>query len=555
MTHALNAAYEPGSHPHVPAGSSTGGQFAPTGGNDKKGPAKTPSKGHPTPRRPSHAPAHRNDSGDFRFDGKTGPGYGMPGGSPKVKSLQDQLVAHGFASKNDKALQDGKYGPKTTAAVKRAQRKLGLKPDGVATPAFIAKLAAAKHLKAAADEPYGDVQYADPGYQDDGKARYPIDSPEHCRAAWSYVNMPANQEPYSAGQLATIMSRIKAAGKRYGITFTAARAMASASLKDVELARPGTWQLASGEQTFTAQMLQDAARYAQRAGARPSPVKLGHNDPRFSGDGEPAMGWLGNIRYLEDEHGPVVIGDIDGMPDWLAAAAPDAWPNRSIEGWTDYLVDGETYGLVIDGLALLGVTPPGISSIRSLRDLPQALGVAASARIVARAPNSPAPEAVAQPPKGTGMDPAMIREALGLPADASDDEVKAAVVTAGLAPPNPEPVEAAEAVKPVATSGTVVLASSVWDETQKTIKTLTAHVEKQKRDERDEIISKAVVAGKFTPAQKPHFSRLWDADPDGTRVLIDTLTPNSALAVIASGYADGDAEADAEYAALYRKVG
>jgi peptidoglycan hydrolase-like protein with peptidoglycan-binding domain len=562
LASAVTAAYEPGSHPHVPAGSSSGGQFAPTGGNGGKGkaPAKTAPKGHPTPRRPArgHSHGHANDSGDFRFDGHTGPGYGMPGGSPKVKSLQDQLVAHGFASKDDKALQDGKYGPKTTAAVKRAQRKLGLKPDGIATPAFIAKLAAAKHLKAAADAPYGDVAYADPGYQADGKQRYPIDTEEHCRAAWSYINMPDNADKYSAGQLATIKSRIKAAGKRYGVTFAAARATASASLKDVELARPGTWQLASGEQTFTAQMLQDAARYAQRDGARPSPVKLGHNDPRFSGDGEPAMGWLGNIRYLEDERGPVVIGDIDGMPDWLAAAAPDAWPNRSVEGWTDYTVDGETYGLVIDGLALLGVTPPGISSIRSLRDLPQALGVAASARIVARAPNAPAPEAVAQPPKGTGMDPAMIREALGLPADASDDEVKAAVVTAGLAPPNPEPVEASEApeaVKHTATSGTVVLASSVWDETQKTIKNLTAHVEKQKRDERDEVIAKAVVAGKFTPAQKPHFSRLWDADPDGTRVLIDTLTPNSALAVLASGYADGDGEADAEYAALYRKVG
>jgi peptidoglycan hydrolase-like protein with peptidoglycan-binding domain len=119
MTHALNAAYEPGSHPHVPAGSSTGGQFAPTGGNDKKGPAKTSPKGHPTPRRPSHAPAHRNDSGDFHFDGKTGPGYGMPGGSAKVKSLQDDLVRLGFAHKGDRNLNDGKYGPKTTAAVKK----------------------------------------------------------------------------------------------------------------------------------------------------------------------------------------------------------------------------------------------------------------------------------------------------------------------------------------------------------------------------------------------------------------------------------------------------
>ena len=39
-----------------------------------------------------------------------------------------------------------------------------------------------------ANKPYGKVSYADPGYQEDGKARYPIDSAAHCRAAWSYIN-------------------------------------------------------------------------------------------------------------------------------------------------------------------------------------------------------------------------------------------------------------------------------------------------------------------------------------------------------------------------------
>ena len=155
-------------------------------------------------------------------------------------------------------------------------------------------------------------------------------------------------------------------------------------------------------------------------------------------------------------------------------------------------------------------------------------------------------------------DPAKIREALGLAADASPDEVRAELVTAGLIPepaetPEPQPV-AASANKP----GTIVLASSVWDETQKTIKTLTDFVNKTKRDERDEVIAKAVIAGKFTPAQKPHFSKLWDADPDGTRNLIGALTPNSALAVMASGYAGDADDLDSEYAALYsdvRKVG
>jgi HK97 family phage prohead protease len=66
-------------------------------------------------------------------------------------------------------------------------------------------------------KPYGDVTYADPGYQSDGKARYPLSSEEKCRAAWSYVNMPKNAAMYTSEQLAAIKGRIKAAAKRYGI--------------------------------------------------------------------------------------------------------------------------------------------------------------------------------------------------------------------------------------------------------------------------------------------------------------------------------------------------
>jgi len=66
-------------------------------------------------------------------------------------------------------------------------------------------------------EPYGDVKYADPGYQDDGKKRYPLDSEEHCRAAWSYINQADNAAEYSPDELKAIKGRIAAALKRYGV--------------------------------------------------------------------------------------------------------------------------------------------------------------------------------------------------------------------------------------------------------------------------------------------------------------------------------------------------
>lgn len=66
-------------------------------------------------------------------------------------------------------------------------------------------------------KPYGDVAYADPGYQSDGKKRYPIDNEGHVRAALSYISKAKNAGAYTAQQLASIKSKIKAAARKLGI--------------------------------------------------------------------------------------------------------------------------------------------------------------------------------------------------------------------------------------------------------------------------------------------------------------------------------------------------
>ena len=70
---------------------------------------------------------------------------------------------------------------------------------------------------AEAKKPYGDVEYADPGYQEDGQHRYPIDTEEHVRAAWAYINQKKNASQYSAEDLKKVKDRIKAAAKKFGI--------------------------------------------------------------------------------------------------------------------------------------------------------------------------------------------------------------------------------------------------------------------------------------------------------------------------------------------------
>ena len=59
---------------------------------------------------------------------------------------------------------------------------------------------------------YGDVEYADPTNN-----KYPIDTEEHVRAAWSYINHEDNAAKYSPSEVKTIKERIKRAAKKHGV--------------------------------------------------------------------------------------------------------------------------------------------------------------------------------------------------------------------------------------------------------------------------------------------------------------------------------------------------
>ena len=59
---------------------------------------------------------------------------------------------------------------------------------------------------------YGDVQFADPVNN-----KYPVDTPEHVRAAWSYINHKDNAAKYDKDEVRTIKERIKRAAKKHGV--------------------------------------------------------------------------------------------------------------------------------------------------------------------------------------------------------------------------------------------------------------------------------------------------------------------------------------------------
>ncbi len=59
---------------------------------------------------------------------------------------------------------------------------------------------------------YGQVEFADPVNN-----KYPIDTEEHVRAAWSYINHKDNAAKYKADEVEQIKSKIKRAAKKHGV--------------------------------------------------------------------------------------------------------------------------------------------------------------------------------------------------------------------------------------------------------------------------------------------------------------------------------------------------
>ena len=59
---------------------------------------------------------------------------------------------------------------------------------------------------------YGDVEFADPV-----NSKYPVDTPEHVRAAWSYINHKDNAAKYAADEVKKIKKRIRLAARKHGV--------------------------------------------------------------------------------------------------------------------------------------------------------------------------------------------------------------------------------------------------------------------------------------------------------------------------------------------------
>lgn len=191
------------------------------------------------------------------------------------------------------------------------------------------------------------------------------------------------------------------------------------------------------------------------------------------------------------------------------------------------------------------------------------------------------------PVQGGQMDPAEIRSLLGLAPDASDDEVRQAMQNrqpaatgdgatppAPAAPPAPAPAApapasppatpatpapaaepgaapeapaeapatpapgepapaaapapetAAAAAPPALPPGYKVISEEDLKSLQAGVAAAQTVVRTANETKRDDKITAAIKAGKFPPAQREHYQRMWDGNAEGTEQFIDSLADN-----------------------------
>lgn len=101
------------------------------------------------------------------------------------------------------------------------------------TPVTLTVEAATYRDRTSAKEPWGDVDYADPGYLDEndqpaepghGVKRYPLNDRDHVKSAWDFINEKKNAALYTTAQLDHIRNAIEAGAKKFGIKIEASEA-------------------------------------------------------------------------------------------------------------------------------------------------------------------------------------------------------------------------------------------------------------------------------------------------------------------------------------------
>jgi hypothetical protein len=151
--------------------------------------------------------------------------------------------------------------------------------------------------------------------------------------------------------------------------------MSLVTIPNVEICSTGTWMASTGQVTFTEDDLTAALAATEDPAVKEPRLIIGHTDGTappgmspnegFFGE-QPCLGRFTNLRLAENNQ--TLMGDLIGVPQWLADILPTAYPNRSIEGYWDVVsATGKEHGFIIPRVALLGVNLPAVATLEDLQ--------------------------------------------------------------------------------------------------------------------------------------------------------------------------------------------
>lgn len=152
--------------------------------------------------------------------------------------------------------------------------------------------------------------------------------------------------------------------------------------------------------------------------------------------------------------------------------------------------------------------------------------------------------------KGGEVDTVTLAKRLGLPEDATEEQIEARLTALNEAAPDPEPVtDPAPEPEPEPTpepepepepepvtepatddEGYVRLDKETYESLAATGREAAALVASTKKEHRERVVMEAIKAGKIIPASKPRFLQLFDADPEGTEKLLTAEVDKGGLA-------------------------
>lgn len=358
--------------------------------------------------------------------------------------------------------------------------------------------------------------------------------------------------------------------------------IATTTIKGVELVKVGDWLSAAGQAKVEEIHLSDAVNASIDPEVDASPIVIGHEGSFKLGDAHPAAGWVENLRLSDDKK--TMLGDLVGIPTKLASIIPRAFRRRSVEMNLGVSTPGgKTYAAALTALALLGAKAPAVKGLADIMTIYASDGRAqhgdASAESSValsyddtRGIPQPTTESVEADPTSVtknedslGKDAEVgitdaLKKKLGLAADATDEQVEAALEGAEItpapelnedgtpkgtvtkdktgenAPGNAGGVAPAGAAAAAGTTveqpgtaalsagtpGTVTLSAVRFSEMEAQLATLT------KSDKEDRIakqIGMALSSGRISPAEREGWEKALLDNEQTTTVLLSSLQP------------------------------